>query len=150
MRMLFTPVTNRQLKRQPAKLLGYYTTKEAAKKLGVDVATLRYRRDTADAKRYWTDRGVMLSDAAFDHLAQSHKIIKSHHYFEQTHFDKFVRLYLKRPEVQRARKAKLAFPKTTNATTYTITTDEEIAKIARAMHALLASDGALRVTLTTP
>ena len=58
MRKLFNPSVSRKTKRAPARIAGYFTTPEAAVVLGVDPATLRYRRDTADAKAYWEMLGV--------------------------------------------------------------------------------------------
>lgn len=127
---LYNPTISKRTKRQPQRMVGYYTTPEAAEQLGVDPATLRYRRDSADAKAYWDLLGVTANDDINELLARSHTIYNGHHYYEQKKFDKFVKLYLKRPEVIRARKRFTTFPTThTELLTHTITNNEDIEKI---------------------
>ncbi len=145
---LFDSTISRQTKRGAPRIKGYYTTKEAAEALGVDPSTLRYRRDTADAKAYWELLGVSEADSVNEHLARSHMIRDGHHYYEKKDFDQFVKLYLKRPEVIRARKAKLNFLKSrTELLSYTITSDEDITRIALLLTTLLESDGSINLTV---
>jgi len=147
MRTLSTSKRPRSL----ARLAGCYTTQEAAQKLGVDPATLRYRRDTADAKKLWELLDIQATDPMNDLLSRSHRIYNKRHYYECIAFDKFVRAYLKRPEVIRARKRKLTFPQgKREALTYVITKPADIDKLAQIMKNLLASDGVVQCSIYTP
>lgn len=137
--------------RSIARLAGCYTTQEAAAKLGVDPATLRYRRDTADAKKLWEMLDIQPSDKMNDMLWKSHRIYNKRHYYEKASFDKFVRMYLRRPEVIRARKRKQSFPQGKRETlNYVVTKAGDIDKLAQIMKTLLASDGVVQCSIYTP
>ena len=147
---MFDTSVNTKVRRATPTLLGHYTTQEAAAKLDVDPSTLRYRRDTADAKSLWEMLGVTPNDAVNDALARSHVIHNGHHYYERKQFDKFVKLYLQRPEVIRARKQRLRFPKTRQEIlSHTVTSEADIQLLTTHMRALLKVDGAVHCILTT-
>jgi len=148
MRTLYSPALSRQLKRAPARVVGYYTTPEAAEKLGVDPSTLRYRRDHADAKAYWEMLGLSVVDPMNELLTKSHMIRDGHHYYETRSFDKFVKLYLARPEVIRARKAKVGFNKPKAIMMHvTMNKQKDIEKLAMHLLSLLQTDGQVSVTV---
>ena len=148
MARMFDGTVSRKTKRSIPKLIGHYTAPEAAEKLGVDVATLKYRRDAADAKTLWEMIGVSVSDPMNELLAKSHVIHNKHHYYERKQFNKFAAIYLKRPEVIRARKRHLTFPNgPTELGTFTITTAAEAAALAACITSLLAVDGPIRCNI---
>lgn len=150
MNRLFDPAVSKTTKRVQAKIKGFYTAQEAADALGVDVSTLRYRRDSADAKAWWELIGVMEGDETYRLLAESHQIINGKHYYEIKLFDKFVQKYLERPQVQRARKAKTTWmtaktPET--LTTVTVVSDEQIAELATVLVKLRMFSPTLTITI---
>ena len=148
MKKLFDPTISRKTKRAPASIAGFYTTPEAAEKLGVDPATLRYRRDTADAKAYWEMLGVTITDEMNKHLAASHMLNDGHHYYERKPFDKFVKMYLKRPEVIRARKRFKRFPEGKQTLMqFSLTSPADVKKLADRLTVLLKTDGAISGTI---
>ena len=150
MKTLYASSTARSVRRQPGKLAGHYTTPEAAEKLGVDPATLKYRRDAADAKSYWDMLGIPNNSEMYKYLSDSHSIYDNHHYYEKKKFDKFVKLYIARPEVIRARKRHLRFPKgKVQILTYTVTNRDDIVMIEAHMKTLLKTDGQLQVVIST-
>jgi hypothetical protein len=141
---LYNQTISRKTKRQPAQYVGYYTTKDAAEVLGVDVATLRYRRDGADAAAYWDMLGLTMTDQAFKHLAESHEIFDGHDYYEKKAFNKFVNLYLKRPNVQRARKRFATFPQGRNKLfSKKIESPAELRKVQQHLVTLFMTDGCI-------
>lgn len=140
MSKLFDPTISRKTKRQQPRMVGYYTTVEAAEKLGVDPATLRYRRDTADATAYWDMLGIECKDTLAHLLNTSHLRQDSYHYYEKKAFNKFVKLYNQRPKVKAARARRLRFPDKVAVTTFEITSKEQADHIAKVIHTLLKVD----------
>ena len=146
MQTLFDPKVSRQTKRSTPHVKGYYTTKEAAEQLDVDPSTLRYRRDTADAKAYWDLLGVRENDNINELLARSHMIYDGNHYYEKKQFDKFVKLYLKRPEVIRARKNRTNFGAPRQPImAHTFTSKAEVNQFVGALQNIIQTDGAVSV-----
>lgn len=145
---LYNPSISRKTKRAPARIVGYYTTPEAAEILGVDPATLRYRRDTADAKAYWEMLGVEVTDKLNEILAKSHMLHNGHHYYEQKGFRKFAKLYNQRPMVQAARKRHLTFPEgSTQLMKVTIESKAQIDDVYNILNTLLRVEGKLTLTI---
>jgi len=150
MAKLYNPITSRKTKRAPARIAGYYTTPEAAEVLGVDPSTLKYRRDTADAKAYWEMLGVEVTDKLNEMLAKSHMLHNGHHYYEQKGFRKFSKLYNQRPKVQAARKRHLTFPAgSTQYTKVTIESKAQIDDVYNILTTLLRIEGKLTLTIGT-
>ena len=148
MAKLYNPITGRKTKRAPARIAGYYTTPEAAEVLGVDPSTLKYRRDTADAKAYWEMLGVEVTDKLNEMLAKSHMLHNGHHYYEQKGFRKFSKLYNQRPKVQAARKRHLTFPAgSTQYTKVTIESKAQIDDVYNILTTLLRIEGKLTLTI---
>lgn len=151
MKPLFDTIVSKKTRREAPKVHGFYTAQEAAEQLGVDVSTLRYRRDAADAQSWWELIGVMESDETYRVLAESHQIIHGKHYYEIKLFDKFVREYLQRPQVQRARRAKttwLTAHTVEPLTTVTISSDEQIDELAKVLIKLRMFSPNLSITIT--
>jgi len=147
MKKLFDPTVSRKTKRTVPVLLGHYTTAEAADKLGVDPSTLKYRRDAADAKTYWELLGVTMTNGMNKHLADSHVLHDGHHYYEKKAFDKFVRIYTKRPEVIAARARRLRFPDKVATSTFEITSKLQIEQLAKVLQTLHRVGGKLTVVV---
>jgi hypothetical protein len=103
---LFNAQISKSTRKVQAKVLGFYTTVEAANVLGVVPSTLRYRRDSASAQSYWELLGLYENDECAKMLAKSHKIINRKHYYATQYFDAFAHKYLQKPRVARARKEK--------------------------------------------
>ncbi len=142
MRTLYDTTTSKQTRRAVAKVHGLYTAREAAEQLGVDIGTLKYRRDHADAKTLWEMLGTAEEDATYKLLSESHQIIDGKHYYEQKTFDKFVKKYNARPEVQRARKAKTTWrnaQKSEVLMTLPVNTAEDIIEVTKALQTLFAT-----------
>lgn len=151
MRTLYTADISRKTKRTPARIVGYYNTPEAAAELGVDPSTLRYRRDHADAKTYWEMLGLSVTDPMNEELAKSHMIRDGQHYYEKKAFDKFVKMYLARPEVIRARKAQLTFSKPKAPMLHvTLTKQQDIELLAMHLATLLEADGQVTLSVFEP
>jgi len=148
MKKLFDPTISRKTKRQQPRMVGYYTTIEAAEKLGVDPATLRYRRDTADATAYWDMLGIECKDTLAHLLNTSHLRQDSYHYYEKKAFNKFVKLYNQRPKVKAARARRLRFPDKAAVTTFEIASNEQIAQLAKVLQTLHRVQGQLTVMVS--
>jgi hypothetical protein len=145
---LYNPTISRKTKRAPARITGYYTTPEAAEVLGVDPATLKYRRDAADAKAYWDLQGVEVTDKLHDILAKSHMLENGHHYYEQKGFKKFAKLYNARPKVLAARRRHLTFPTgTTQYTKVTVENQKQADNLRKIITTLLRIEGKVTVTV---
>ena len=131
---LYNPATSKQARRGHPRIAGYYTTREAADKLDMNVGTLKYRRDHADAKTLWHMLGNAEEDATYRLLAESHRMLDGKHYYERKLFDKFAKKYLARPEVQRARKLKTTWDVIpTPCITQDISSENQIHELAAAL-----------------
>lgn len=134
--------------RTPTYITGFYTTQQAAEKLGVDPSTLKYRRDTADAKEYWKLKWGTNGDRMYELLSNSHVLKYKHHYYRCDMFDEFVKLYLQRPEVQRARARRTTFPKQQRELfTHVVRDKVDLDAISRYIEILMQSDGKVTVAL---
>jgi hypothetical protein len=148
MRKFYNAAVSRKIKRTPARLANHYTTPEAAEVLGVDPATLKYRRDSADAKTLWADMGAQDIDALSQMLADSHAMYQGHHYYNKRLFNKFARLYNKRPKVIAARARRLTFPAgAQQLTQLTIESAAQVKKVEKILAAMLRTEGKLTLTI---
>ena len=147
MKKLFDATIGRKTKRQVPRVKGFYTTPEAAEVLGVDPATLRYRRDSADASAYWDMLGIECKDTLAQLLNASHMWLNRHHYYEKKAFNKFAQLYNQRPKVKAARARRLRFPDKVTTSTFEITSKMQIEQLTKVLQTLLRTEGKLTVVV---
>ena len=143
---MFDAKVSRKTKAAQTEIAGYYTQRVAAERLGVDSATLAYRRDSADAKAFW--KGKVQDDKILAFLHDSHKIVKGRHYFKIDLFDTFADLWVQRPEVIRARAAQTTFitnKKIEPIMERTIETVKDRQLLADQLGILNSTDGKLKV-----
>lgn len=145
---LFNANTARSTSKRAPTVVGYYTTSQAAKRLGVDVSTLNYRRDAADAKAFRELIGEDERDETFALLNESRKKIGNFHYYECKTFDAFVKKYMERPNVQFARKTGLTFENGTRLLkTVDLKNKQDIKKLATALERLVAGGEPLSIQI---
>lgn len=145
---LYKSAISKQTKRTPARVVGYYTAQEAAKQLGVDVATLKYRRDHAVAGEYLELLGVQKSHPMFAQLAKSHMIYVGKHYYKKAEFNAFVHEYVNRPQVISARRRRTVFPTVKQAILeYNITSQKELERAISTLTTLFQSDQRVSFTV---
>ena len=150
---LFNAQMSKSTRRVQAKVLGFYTTAEAAAVLGVVPSTLRYRRDTASAQSYWELLGLYENDECAKMLAKSHKIINRKHYYATKYFDAFAQKYLQKPRVVQARKEKQAWESAVTVQTareimqLEINGPTEVLQLAKVLLQLLQDGRPLKLTI---
>ena len=150
---LFNAQMSKSTRRVQAKVLGFYTTAEAANVLGVVPSTLRYRRDTASAQSYWELLGLYENDECAKMLAKSHTIINRKHYYATKYFDAFAQKYLQKPRVVQARKEKQAWESAVTVQTareimqLEINGPTEVLQLAKVLLQLLQDGRPLKLTI---